>query len=47
LWTGGAFGPEAGIIILPICVLGAVLVHLYTKRHGVVEAKADVRPSLL
>ena len=47
LWTGGAFGPEAGIIILPICVLGAVLVHLYTKRHRAVEAKPDVRPALL
>jgi membrane protease YdiL (CAAX protease family) len=47
LWTGGAFGPEAGIIILPICVLGAVLVHLYTKRHRALEAKADVRPALL
>ena len=47
LWTGGAFGPEAGIIILPICVLGAVLVHIYTKRHRAVETKADVRPALL
>ena len=47
LWTGGAFGPEAGIIILPICVLGAVLVHIYTKRHRIVEAKADVRAALL
>ena len=47
LWTGGAFGPEAGLIVLPICLLGAVLVHIYTKRHRVVEAKADVRPDLL
>ena len=47
LWTGGKFGPEAGIIILPICVLGAVLVHIYTKHHRAVEAKADVRPALL
>ena len=35
LWTGGAFGPEAGLIILPICLLGAVLVNLYTKRRKV------------
>lgn len=34
-WTGGAFGPEAGFIMLPITLLGAALVHLYTKRHKV------------
>lgn len=33
LWTGGNFGPEAGLIVLPICLLGAVLVHLYTRHH--------------
>ena len=46
LWTGGAFGPEAGLVILPICVLGTVLVHIYTKRHKVVEAEAAVHPVL-
>ena len=46
LWTGGAFGPEAGIIILPICVLGTVLVHIYTKHHRAGEAKADVQAAL-
>ncbi len=30
-WTGGAFGPEAGCIILPITLLGVVLIHLYTR----------------
>jgi membrane protease YdiL (CAAX protease family) len=33
LWTGGAFGPEAGLIILPICVLGAILIHQFTKQR--------------
>lgn len=33
LWTGGAFGPEAGLIILPICILGIALVYMYTKRR--------------
>jgi len=31
LWTGGAFGPEAGLIILPALAIGAGLVWLYTK----------------
>jgi hypothetical protein len=31
LWTGGAFGPEAGIIVLPAIAFGAVLVYLYSR----------------
>jgi membrane protease YdiL (CAAX protease family) len=31
LLTGGAFGPEAGLIILPIIALGVALVYLYTR----------------
>ena len=31
LWTGGAFGPEAGLIVLPALVLGAALVMFYTR----------------
>jgi uncharacterized protein len=35
LWTGGAFGPEAGLIVIPALVLGALLIYLYTaKRTG-------------
>jgi len=34
LWTGGAFGPEAGLIVLPICLIGIVLVHLYTRPNS-------------
>jgi len=30
-WTGGNFGPEAGLIILPTIALGAGLVYLYTR----------------
>jgi len=31
LWTGGAFGPEAGLIVLPALALGAALIYLYTQ----------------
>jgi len=33
LWTGGAFGPEAGLIVLPALILGAVLIYLYSMRR--------------
>jgi len=31
IWTGGAFGPEAGLIVLPSLLLGAGLIYLYTR----------------
>jgi uncharacterized protein len=33
LWTGGAFGPEAGLIVLPALILGVALIHVYTLRR--------------
>jgi membrane protease YdiL (CAAX protease family) len=33
LWTGGAFGPEAGLIVLPSLLLGAFFIYLYTMRR--------------
>jgi membrane protease YdiL (CAAX protease family) len=33
LWTGGAFGPEAGLIVLPSLILGGLLIYLYTMRR--------------
>ena len=33
LWTGGNFGPEAGLIILPMIALGVGLVYLYTHSN--------------
>lgn len=34
LWTGGAFGPEAGLIVLPSLILGGLLIYLYTMRRA-------------
>lgn len=34
IWTGGAFGPEAGLIVLPSLILGAVLIYLYTLKRA-------------
>jgi membrane protease YdiL (CAAX protease family) len=31
LWTGGAFGPEAGLIVIPALILGTLLIYQYTK----------------
>lgn len=31
LWTGGAFGPEAGLVLLPGLLLGAALVFTYAR----------------
>ena len=33
IWTGGAFGPEAGLIVLPALIIGSVLIYLYTKHR--------------
>ena len=35
IWTGGAFGPEAGLIVLPALLLGALLIYLYTLRRPI------------
>jgi membrane protease YdiL (CAAX protease family) len=31
LWTGGAFGPEAGLLMIPVCLIGTWLVNIFTK----------------
>ncbi|TES90368.1 MAG: CPBP family intramembrane metalloprotease, partial [Anaerolineales bacterium] len=32
LITGGAFGPEAGLVVLPAIVIGALMVYWYTRK---------------
>jgi membrane protease YdiL (CAAX protease family) len=34
IWTGGAFGPEAGLIVLPTLTVGAALIYLYTLKRA-------------
>jgi hypothetical protein len=31
LWTGGAFGPEAGVLLIPALAFGFIFVHIYTR----------------
>ncbi|MCC6500529.1 MAG: CPBP family intramembrane metalloprotease [Anaerolineales bacterium] len=33
LWTGGAFGPEAGLIVLPSLIVGAGLIYWFTRNR--------------
>jgi uncharacterized protein len=42
LITGGEFGPEAGLVVIPAMVLGAVLIYGYTRSHfGAIETTAS------
>lgn len=34
LWTGGAFGPEAGLIVIPGLIVGALLIYFYPSRRN-------------
>jgi len=33
IWTGGSFGPEAGLIVLPALIVGGILIYLFTKNR--------------
>ncbi len=34
LWTGGAFGPESGLIVLPSLIVGGFLIYFYTRKRA-------------
>jgi len=34
LWTGGEFGPEAGLIVVPAIIIGIGLIYLYTRSRN-------------
>ena len=34
IWTGGVFGPEAGLIVLPALLVGALLIYLYSANRN-------------
>jgi len=45
LWTGGPFGPEAGLIVLPALALGVLLVYAYSRaRRRLNPGKAVTEP---
>jgi len=37
LWTGGAFGPEAGLIVLPSLLVGGGLIYWFTKNRETIN----------
>jgi membrane protease YdiL (CAAX protease family) len=37
LWTGGVFGPEAGLIVLPSLIVGAGLIYWFTRNRKTSE----------
>jgi hypothetical protein len=44
VWTGGPFGPEAGLIVIPALLLGSALIYLYTlQRKDKITGKDGIR----
>jgi membrane protease YdiL (CAAX protease family) len=46
LWTGGLFGPEAGLLVLPALLLGAILVNVYTRNRVRVRVINNIQQEL-
>jgi membrane protease YdiL (CAAX protease family) len=37
IWTGGLFGPEGGLVVIPVLILGAILTRFYTRNRGALQ----------
>jgi len=35
LWTGGAFGPEAGLLLIPALAIGFVSIFVYAQGRSI------------
>jgi len=42
LLTGGGFGPEAGLIVLPLMALGSLFIWLYTRGRSLDSSQAEL-----
>lgn len=41
MWTGGGFGPEAGLVVIPGLLVGLVLVFAYTRSHVIKQEAGE------
>ena len=41
LWTGGAFGPEAGLVLILALILGIFLIYLYTRKRSAFNMRTE------
>ena len=46
LWTGGGFGPEAGLVLIPALILGFVLIYGYTRKYQGDEDNVQERTNI-
>lgn len=46
-WTGGLFGPEAGLVAIPALLVGTLLVFIYTQNRSGHDVENPVKPDHL